>query len=811
MNAEKWSTSFSGWGIWLWKINSSFAFLVILFIIVSNGRADLVFMKDGFFLQGKVRRDHQIELDPATKEAVAYPKGFFQVDDGARRQYFLPSQARIAEKDQPESGEKISYPKVLFIPHGRPMPSIWEVVQVDEWDDKWDRSFIFKGPNGLVGMRQHLGTITPDWARVDAVNRHRWGCMYLTKEFSDLSLRKLLDSNPESADKSDATSKDRLSKTNKRLNFFIQADRVTEAEIELSRLRNFGPEGVESYEKAKLSVSNLKAANLVSTAKRYSISKQHREAKFVLAGIDGDMANERLMEEARNIVAEADACIERENKVKTLLSKLASILPKDDPLVKPLEAVLGEFHVDNIDRLEGFLGQAEILEKSKGATDGKSVGKLAALAVTGWCLGKASAEDKPDRAFQIWKNRNFILSTLKLASKAARSKAISDEIKGGLLSQFEENALIIGNLPPIQGEVQISKEAKEVVPEADNPSKPRYHYQLPPGYHPGRKWPILVVLHGSGEKPQEHLAKWSKQAGEEGYILLAPHWELGGAKSGYAYSPREHEAVLGAIHSAKHKFRIDDERVFLFGLDGGANAAFDIGLSHPDYFAGVIPMSGGAFYFASAYWRNAQQVPFYVCNGDYAGDLNLKNREIFTNWASRSFPMIWSQYKGRGVEWFAGETTQIFDWMRPKKRLYSFSSLGNGGGLGVLANDYRSLRPTDDSFYWLGFGEIAKSSQLTGDKWNQAVQPAALSAWVDRPANKINIRSSNCVEVVVKLVRNSQGEGVVRMDKPISIMHKLATVWNQKKVDPDLETVLEGVISRGEREILVLKEVRFKP
>ena len=179
--------------------------------------------------------------------------------------------------------------------------------------------------------------------------------------------------------------------------------------------------------------------DLVSTAKRYSISKQHREAKLVLAGIDGDMANERLMEEARNIVAEADACIERENKVKTLLSKLASILPKDDPLVKPLEAVLGEFHVDNIDRLEGFLGQAEILEKSKRATDGKSVGKLAALAVTGWCLGKASAEDKPDRAFQIWKNRNFILSTLKLASKAARSKAVSEEIKGGFLSQFFKN------------------------------------------------------------------------------------------------------------------------------------------------------------------------------------------------------------------------------------------------------------------------------------------------------------------------------------------------------------------------------------
>ena len=31
--------------------------------------------------------------------------------------------------------------------------------------------------------------------------------------------------------------------------------------------------------------------------------------------------------------------------------------------------------------------------------------------------------------------------------------------------------------------------------------------------------------------------------------------------------------------------------ISLFGFESGANAAFDIGLSHPDHFAGVMPMS----------------------------------------------------------------------------------------------------------------------------------------------------------------------------------------------------------------------------
>ena len=788
-------------------------FLAVSFLTwVVPVHADLVFMKDGFVLQGKVRRDHQIELDPATKEPIAYPKGFFQVDDGARRQYFLPSQARIAEKDQPENEEKISYPKVIFIPHGRPMPSIWEIVQADDWDDKWDRSFIFKGPGGLVGMRHHLGTVTPSWARVDAVNRHRWGCMYLTSEFSDQTLRKLLDSNPEVMDKPDAPAKDRLSRSTKRLNFFVQAGRLSEAENELKRIAAFGKESEELLQKSKGTVAALKANQILAVAKRFSKSGQHNQAKEILSGVPSDLVDDRISEDVRSIAVEADAALEREVRAKNLLNKVATALAKDDPLVKPMESVIAEFHLEGLERLEGFMGQVDSLSgPEKVESDLEKNRKMAALAITGWMLGKASAEDRPVRAAEVGQLRNKLMEVLRLPTRTGREKFVEGEWKARS-SGVDDLYLLIPNLPPILEEsTQPTSLTKEIVPESGGRGEARYHVALPPGYHPGRKWPVLVVLHGSGEKPEDHLKKWSKLAAEEGYVVVAPHWELGGPKSGYAYSPNEHEAVLGAIRSAKFRFRLDDDRVFLFGLDGGANAAFDVGLSHPDWFAGVIPMSGGPFYFPMTYWRNAQQVPFYVCNGDYAGDLNLKNREIFTSWASRSFPMIWTQYKGRGVEWFAGEVPQIFDWMRPKRRQYSLAGLGNGGGLGVLGNDYRTLRPTDDRFYWIGFGDTIKSTQMTGSQWNPSVQPATIAAWVDKGANKINVRTSGVTEVVVRLVRNSAGESVVRLDRPVSIQHKVNTVWSQKNLQPDILTMLEEIATRGEREILVLKEIRFKP
>ena len=781
------------------------------FGLVCVSKADFVYLKDGYILEGKVKRDHQIELDPLTKEAIVFPKGFFQVDDGARRIYFLPSHAQIAEKDLPIKEEKFTYPKTLFIPHGRPMPSIWEVIQTDEWDRQWDRSFIFKGPTGLVGMKQHLGTITPKWARADAINRHRWGCMYLTREFTDECLRNLLDSNPSTMNKSDLSDAERLVRLKKRFDFWLQADREMEAFREVKAVEALGLAQKDAFTSAQKSLLIFSSEKKAELAKRLLKSGQTDFARKSLDSIRLDFASERAIDGRGLVLTEVDALVERNTRIKKMLQKIQGALVQRASLAEALADILNEYHDDGFNRMEEFLAQAELWERSGSISNQILISKIASLAVSGWIMGKTGVEEGDRRAASLWHLRKIMLTYLKCQTKAIRKTIWTNQLNDLIQKQAEDAALMVQYLPPFRLDKKpLNGEPIEIFPLQDASTRFGFHVQLPPGYHPGRRWAMLVVLHGSGEQPVEHIAKWSKLAAEEGYILLAPHWEVGGHKTGYSYSPREHAVVLNSIREARDLYRVDDDRIFLFGQDGGGNAAFDIGLSHPDIFAGVIPMSGGAFYFSSTYWRNAQQTPFYVVNGDYAGDLNIKNREIFTSWASRSFPMIWCQYKGRGIEWFAGEMEHIFAWMRPKRRYFSLTALGNGGGQGILGNEYRSLRATDNHFYWLGFGEISKNFQITGDKWNSGIQPATVSAWVDKLANRINIRSTGCLEVVVRLCRNSRGEGVVRLDAPVVILHKLTTVL-QQKVEIDLEDLLEDLVARGDREILVLKEIRFKP
>ena len=41
----------------------------------------------------------------------------------------------------------------------------------------------------------------------------------------------------------------------------------------------------------------------------------------------------------------------------------------------------------------------------------------------------------------------------------------------------------------------------------------KYLLQLPPEYRHGRNYPVLIVLHQSGEEPEDMLKRWSEAAG----------------------------------------------------------------------------------------------------------------------------------------------------------------------------------------------------------------------------------------------------------------------------------------------------------
>ncbi len=152
------------------------AFAGVVFPLAAGWRpahADMIFLKDGFAIEGRVKREMTLEFDKVGGEMYHMPKGFFFVDDGPRRVFFSPSRVRLVfPKDAPIE-ERIICKDWRSQVNAKNLPELLEVVKAPKWDAKWNRRFQFRAPNPvyrpgldptiLVEVPQHIGLMTPFW------------------------------------------------------------------------------------------------------------------------------------------------------------------------------------------------------------------------------------------------------------------------------------------------------------------------------------------------------------------------------------------------------------------------------------------------------------------------------------------------------------------------------------------------------------------------------------------------------------------------------------------------------------------------
>src|SRR5262249_17433445 len=90
----------------------------------------------------------------------------------------------------------------------------------------------------------------------------------------------------------------------------------------------------------------------------------------------------------------------------------------------------------------------------------------------------------------------------------------------------------------------------------------------------------------------------------------------------------------------RRRFSVDSDRVFPYGWREGGTMAYDVGLAHPDQFAGVLPQNASTKYFPERYASNAQYLPFYIVEGDMNGGGPLENRKLLAEWIRCGYPCI---------------------------------------------------------------------------------------------------------------------------------------------------------------------------
>jgi hypothetical protein len=790
---------------------------VLVALTSPAARADLIFLKDGTVLQGKLSRETTVDIDPVTKDGFRLPNGFYLIDDGPRRLYFCQTQVEKVVKQQENVSEiRIKFDGDFLVPV-RGVPPIHQVSRIDPWDAKCQRTITINSSGHEVSVRQHLTLLTPQFACLDAVSRYHWKDYYLTRELGPDAVQALIANNSKYADDPKLAESERVIRRFRLCDFYAQTGWFDLAEASLAKLTADFPSQKEQAEGARAAVRKARAREQFELIKRLHLAGQYKTVKAALAAFPESEAADETAADFRTYRAAFD---EAAAKYADTLRMLDAVLrqmkeAKDVPegLAAALAGVRAEVHPDRAGRLEAFLGQALQAERQRkrNQTAELNPAGLAALAVTGWLLGGPSSEPKPDTALRLWQSRKLVLDYLRSDDAGFREKLLRDyATRKNEFVGLDEFCQLIPQLPPDAPEPD-TKPAEVELRSGDNRRGPLYLLKLPPEYSHNRQYPVLLALPAYGESAQEALRRHDAACAENGYILAVPRWEQKTGGGGYNFSEREHQVVLDVLRDVRRRFQVDSDRVFLTGAgNGGGDMAYDVGLSHPDLFAGVIPFSAGPSYFSEAYWRSAQYLPFYVVCGDRSGDGNKKVRDQFTNWLPRGYNSLWVQYKGRGVEWFGVELPSAFDWMRNKHRASPIRQLGSDGLGGPLGNEFYTMRQTDNRFYWLTTDEVQSACCNSLDGWSNRVSPARMSGRIDPATNEVHVKTLGLRQVTVWLGRTPKGENMVDFDKPVTVTVNMAPRWNHRKVAPSLGVLLKDLAERGDRQRLFLAKLDFK-
>lgn len=149
--------------------------------------------------------------------------------------------------------------------------------------------------------------------------------------------------------------------------------------------------------------------------------------------------------------------------------------------------------------------------------------------------------------------------------------------------------------------------------DAGTPLRLPYRLLAPARPLPGRRYPLVLFLHGAGERGDDNRAQlaylpaWlAEPAARESFpcYVLAPQCRAGkkwvevdwSAPESTPQRPAPSPDLLGAIAALEETLAreaVDPDRIYLTGLSMGGYGAWDMAARLPDRFAALLPVCGG--------------------------------------------------------------------------------------------------------------------------------------------------------------------------------------------------------------------------
>ncbi len=197
-----------------------------------------------------------------------------------------------------------------------------------------------------------------------------------------------------------------------------------------------------------------------------------------------------------------------------------------------------------------------------------------------------------------------------------------------------------------------------------------YLLYLPPEYgKAGRKWPLMVFLHGAGERGDdlELVAlhgppKLIAQGRQFPFIVVSPQCPKD------AWWPGELDALKALLGHLIATHAVDEDRIYLTGLSMGGFGAWAWAVDEPDRFAALVPICGRG---DPEKVSRITHLPVWVFHGakDQTVPLEASQEMVDALKAAGAEPKFTVYPEAGHDSWTATyESQELYDWLLEQRR-----------------------------------------------------------------------------------------------------------------------------------------------
>ncbi len=744
-------------------------------------------LKDGRKLEGKYAElssvaENPLSPKPPAGEVTVTP--LLVVDDGLRRTFIHSFQVKQILDPAPAKDVRINIWQPVA-QQGGGIGRVGRALRVTPFDQFGRRIYEIQTAGGVLSIVQGITQITPLYTKIEGLSGGPkpivWDMRIATSDLPRETLSRVLSTAVKPTDLEGRLQVVRL---------YLDSERYRDAGAELEEILKAFPERKDLQQDVR-QLRQLGAKLILKEIQLRAKAGQHGLARNLLAKFPSEGIASETLQQVRDLLEKysiEDA--HRKALIGELDAQVAKIADENGRRLAEgfAKEIAAEVNDDAVARLASF----ERLEDDQKLLPEQKV----ALAVSGWLVGANQATDNFQTAVSLARARDTIRAYLREPLAQNRSKMAADvhDMEGATIDRVAQILKLMK--PPL--DVAKTDERSPRLFEMKVAGLPgeadiRYLVQVPLEYDPLRHYPTIVTLADAGVTPEQMLDYWSGPANKSGerlgqavrygYIVIAVDWQQPQQFS-YDYSAREHHAVLGALRDASRRFSLDVDRVFLTGHGIGGEAAWDIAISHPDLWAGVIPIVAAADKYIGRYAKNAVYLNWYFVAGELDGDKMARNGTQLDRYMRPNTDVTVVEYQGRGYEPFGDEVPRMFEWMGLKQRKMPKEI------------DCVSMRPWDTFFWWLEVDGLPPKSMVAPANWPppRTIRPAQIEG-KRLETNKISVKlqaNKTTVWLTPDLVDFSQ--------KLVVEVNGRAISPRDRTVRPDINVLLEDVRTRADRQ-----------